>query len=125
VLFDRVPSAEVLVSEVHAYEEGDALIVYGKVKRAPANCCDAARGHLDVVVVGPDGAVLDAVSLVYSPRNIPKVRTRSSRFATRLPYAVPAGTTLRLAYHDDHNLIEVGDNTFVCRHSAALHGIEG
>lgn len=125
VLFARVQSAEVLVSEVHAYQDGDALVVYGKVKRTAANCCEAAHGHLDMAVMTPDGSVLDAVSLVYSPRNIPKVRTRSSRFVTRLPYAVPAGTTLRLAYHDDRNLIEVGGNSFACRHSAALDGIEG
>lgn len=125
VQFERMPSADVLVSEVHAYEDGDTLVVYGKVKRTAANCCDAVRGHLDMVVVGPDGSVLDAVSLVYNPRNIPKVRTRSSRFTTRLPYTVPAGATLRLAYHNDHDVIEVGDNTFACRHSAALDGIEG
>ena len=44
-----------------------------------------------MAVVGPDGYVLDTLSLVYSPRNIPKVRTRSSRFMTRLPYNVRSG----------------------------------
>ncbi len=125
VLFDQVPSADVLVSEVHAYEDGDTLVVCGKVKRTAANCCNAARGHLDITVVGPDGSLLDAVSLVYSPRNIPKTRTRSSRFTTRLPYTVPAGAILRLAYHNNRDVIEAGNNTFACRHSAALDGIEG
>ena len=125
VLFERMPSADVLVSEVHSYKDGDTLVVYGKVKRTAANCCDAVRGHLDMAVVGPDGSVLDALSLVYSPRNIPKVRTRSSRFMTRLPYTVPAGATLRMAYHNDHDVVKVGGNTFVCRHSAAMPGIEG
>jgi len=125
VLFERVPSVDVFVSEVHSYEDGDTLVVYGKVKRTAANCCDAVRGHLDMVVVRPDGSVLDALSLVYSPRNIPKVRTRSSRFTTRLPYTVPAGTTLRIAYHNDRNVVEVSGDTFVCRHSAAMPGIEG
>lgn len=125
VLFERMPSADVLVSEIHAYEDGDTLVVYGKLKRTAANCCDAVRGHLDMVVVGPDGAVLDAVSLAYSPRNIPKVRTRSARFTTRLSYTVAPGATLRMAYHDDHDVAEVGAKTFVCRHSAAMPGIEG
>ncbi len=125
MLFECVPSADVLVSEVHAYEDGDAIVVYGKVKRTASNCCGAARGHLDIVIIRPDGSVLDAVSLAYSPRNIPKVRTRSARFSTRLPYTIPAGAILRLAYHNDHNVVEVGRNAFVCRHNAALDGIEG
>lgn len=125
VLFEQAPSADVFVSKVHSYEDGDTLVVYGNLKRTATNCCDAVRGHLDMAVVGPDGSVLDAVSLLYSPRNIPKVRTRSSRFVTRLPYTVPAGTTLRIAYHNDHDIVDVGGNTFACRNSAALAGIEG
>ena len=125
VLFEQTPSADVFVSEVHSYEDGDTLVVYGKLKRTAANCCDAARGHLDMAVVGPDGSILDAVSLLYSPRNIPKVRTRSARFTTRLPYTVPDGTILRMAYHNDHDVVKVDGNTFVCRNSAALAGIEG
>jgi hypothetical protein len=39
---------------------------------------------------------------------------------TRLPYAVPAGATLRIAYHNDHDLVNVGNDVFVCRNSAAL-----
>lgn len=125
VLFEQAPSADVFVSKVHSYEDGDTLVVYGNLKRTATNCCDAVRGHLDMAVVGPDGSVLDAVSLLYSPRNIPKVRTRSSRFVTRLPYTVPAGTTLRIAYHNDHDVVKVDGNTFACRNSAALAGIEG
>lgn len=125
VLFDRVPSADVVVSEAHARRDGDALVVYGKVKRTATNCCNAVRGHLDMVVIAPDGSVLDAVSFVHSPRNIPKSRTRSSRFMARLPNAVPAGATLRLAYHSNRDLIEDGSDTFACRHSAALADIEG
>jgi len=125
VLFEQTPSADVFVSEVHSYEDGDSLVVYGKLKRTATNCCNAVRGHLDMAVVGPDGSVLDAVSFFYSPRNIPKARTRSARFVTRLPYTVPDGTTLRIAYHNDHDVVKVDGNTFVCRNSAALTGIEG
>ncbi|UCC97503.1 MAG: hypothetical protein JSW66_16875 [Phycisphaerales bacterium] len=120
VLLEHVPSEDVHISEAHAYEDGDTLVIYGKVKRAAANCCETARGHVDIAAVGPDGLVLDTVSVQYSPRNIPKVRSRASRFAARLPYAVPAGVTLRIAYHDGHNLVNVGDDVFVCRRSAAL-----
>lgn len=125
LLFEWVPSQEVFISEVHACREADTVSVYGKVKRTAASCCNALRGHIDIVVIGPDGSVLDTPSLLYSPRNIPKVRTRSARFAARLPYNLPAGTTLRMAYHDEGDLVEVGTNAFVCRHSAAIADIEG
>lgn len=77
------------------------MVICGKVKRAAYNCCDAARGHVDITVVGPDGAIVDLVSVPYSPRNIPKVRSRSSRFTARLPYVVPEDVPLRIAYHYD------------------------
>jgi len=125
VLFEWVPSQDVFISEIHSYEDTNTLVVYGKIKRTAANCCDAVRGHIDMVVIGPDGSVLDAFCLLYSPRNIPKARTRSARFETRLPYTPPAGATLRMAYHNDHDIVKVGDKAFVCRHSAAMPGIEG
>jgi hypothetical protein len=128
VLFERVPSEDALVSEVHSYEDGDELVVFGRVKRAVDNCCDAARGHVDIAVVGPDGFVLDTVSVSFSPRNIPKVRSRSSRFVTRLPYTVPDGITLRVAYHSSRSVVDAnvrGDNAFACGQSVATPGVEG
>ena len=125
VLFEWVPSQEVFISEVHAYEEANTVSVYGKVKRTAASCCNAVRGHIDMMVIGPDGSILDTPSLLHSPRNIPKTRTRSARFAAKLPYSLPAGATLRMAYHDEYDLVEVGNNAFVCRHSAAIADIKG
>ena len=101
VLFERMPSEDVLISDVHAYEDGDELVIYGKVKRAADNCCDAARGHVDIAIVAPDGLVIDVINVLYSPRNIPKVRSRTSRFMTRLPYTLPEDITLRITYHDN------------------------
>ena len=99
VLFERMSSEDVFISEVHAYEDGDELVIYGKVKRAVDNCCDPARGRVDIAVVAPDGLVLDVVSVLYSPRNIPKIRSRSSHFTTRLPYTLPDGIIIRITHH--------------------------
>ena len=109
---ERMPSESVLVSEVHAVRDGDGMLIYGKVKRAADNCCDAARGHVNITVVGPDGEVVDVVSVRYSPRNIPKTRSRSSRFIARLPYVVPSNFPLRISYHsDDENTFSGTDPT--------------
>ena len=101
VLFERMPSEDVVVSEVHAVEDADGLIIHGKVKRTARNCCDSARGHVDIAVVGPDGAIVDMLTVAYSPRNIPKGKTRSARFTARLPYKIPAAVPLRVTYHND------------------------
>lgn len=99
--FERATSSGAVVSEVYAVPDRDGLSIYGKVKRTADNCCDAARGHVDIEVVGPDGIVVDTVSIAYSPRNIPKARSRSSRFTARLPYVVPQDVPLRVTYRGD------------------------
>jgi hypothetical protein len=101
VLFERMPSEDVVVSEVRAVEDADGLVIHGKVRRTARNCCDSARGHVDIAVVGPDGAIVDMLSVPYSPRNIPKVRSRSSRFTARLPYKIPEDVPLRITYHNN------------------------
>ena len=124
VLFERMRSEDVLISDVHAYEDGDELVIYGKVKRAADNCCDSARGHVDIAIVAPDGMVTEVINVSYSPRNIPKVRSRTSRFMTRLPYTLPEDITLRITYH---NSLEVAASTahasgkFLCEQNMAVH----
>jgi hypothetical protein len=128
VLFERALSEDVHISEVYAYENGDELIVRGTVKRSPQYCCDPARGHVDIAVLGSDGLVLDMISTLYSPRNIPKVRSRSSHFTVQLPYTLPDGVTVRVAYH---NSVEVAGSAiyagdmFVCEENIAIPDEEG
>lgn len=104
VTFECIPSENALISDVHAFENEDELVIHGKVKRAAYNCCDAIRGHVDVAIVAPDGLVLDAGSFLYTPRNIPKVRSRSSHFKAVLPYIVPEDFIIRITYHSSRDL---------------------
>jgi len=128
VLFEYMPSEEVLIKDVHAFENGDGLVIVGKVKRSATNCCDAVRGHLDLALIAPDGFVLDAGSFRYSPRNIPKVRGRSSHFKVVLPYIVPEDFVLRISYHSDRELASLttrADGMFICEHNKAMLAREG
>lgn len=123
VLFQRVPSEDVVVSEVRAVRDAEGLTIYGRVKRTPDNCCDAARGHVDISIVGPDGVVVDTVSVPYSPRNIPKVRSRSAHFTARIPYLIPEDVPLRITYHNDHergSVTSLTDTTLSAHHPATL-----
>ncbi|MHC4529770.1 MAG: hypothetical protein ACYS29_18010, partial [Planctomycetota bacterium] len=108
------------------YQDGDSLVVYGKVKRGPDLCCDDARGHVDIAVLDSDGAVLETVSTYYRPRNIPKSRTRSSSFKTRLPIVPPQGATIHAAYHKsaEYAVFTEGQKTFQCLYNMALPGLQ-
>lgn len=91
---------DVFISKAYTYEDGDELVILGYVKRSFQNCCDSARGHVDIALLTQDGTVIDAFSTLYSPTNIPKVRSRSSSFKVRRPYLPPDGIIIRMAYHN-------------------------
>lgn len=121
VLFERIPEKNVSISDVHAYEDGNTLVILGKVKRSAGNCCDTTKGHIDIALVAGDGTILDLTSVSYSPRNIPKTGTRSSHFTARLPYTLPEDVHLRLRYHrnEDTAAFVKGADTMLCRENVA------
>ncbi len=110
VHFERMPTQGVIISNVRTYEDAvkDESIIYGKLKRTFNNCCDTTRGHIDIAVVAPDGLVLDVVSSLYTPRDVPRVTSRKSHFTAQLPYTIPEDMTLRITYHDN---LEITDST--------------
>lgn len=128
VVFEYTPSEDVLIKDVHAFENGDGLVIVGKVRRTATNCCDAVRGYLDLALIAPDGFVLDAGSFLYSPRNIPKVRSRSSHFKAILPYIVPEDFVLRITYHSGREFAVSTTHAggmFTCEHNQAMLAKEG
>jgi hypothetical protein len=89
VRLEVVSSKAISVRAVEAYVAGDRLVVRGKVRRMPENCCMSTRGAFAILLVGPDGEVIDTTQTSWAPRNIPKGYTRGSTFTATLPY-VPA-----------------------------------
>ncbi len=126
VVVRDVAAANVHVIDVQSHQEGGELVISGRVKRSYNFCCDDAKGHVDIVVVDSDGFVVANGSTYYSPRNIPKTRTRSSRFEARLPIILPQGTVIRTAYHKDSKFAEYapGTRTLQCRLNMATPGLD-
>lgn len=120
------PAGKAHVINVQSLQQGKELVISGKVKRSYSFCCDDVRGHVDIVVVDPEGYVLGATSTFYSPRNIPKARMRSSRFTARLALTLPEGAVIRTAYHDDLQYAAFGGDkhNFQCGLNIAAPGIE-
>jgi len=117
VVVRDVAATNVHVIDVQSHQQGDSLVISGRVKRSYNFCCDDAKGHVDIVVVGSDGFVIANGSTYYSPRNIPKTRTRASRFEARLPVTLREGDIIRTAYHESSEYARSasGTSTFQCR----------
>ena len=98
--FSHTTTEDVFINKAYIYEEGNEIVILGHVKRSLQNCCDSARGHVDIALLAHDGTVIDSFSILYSPSNIPKVRSRSSSFKVRRPYLPPDGVIIRMAYHN-------------------------
>ncbi|MCK5175331.1 MAG: hypothetical protein KAJ07_05360 [Planctomycetes bacterium] len=120
---EKIPSEDVYVAEAAAHIDGQITRVVGRVKRALNNCCHNATGHVDIVVVADDGIVLDAISVLFSPRNISKTGKMSAKFKADLPYAVPEGTVIRLRYHDSLHAVDkdaYAGSLFHCEQNMAV-----
>ena len=113
---------DVFISKAYTYEDGDQLVILGQVKRDYRNCCDSARGHIDIAILTPDGIVIDAFSVLYSPGNIPKIRNRTSGFKIKRPYLLPDGIVIRMVYHNSLEKAYMAQNSgdlFQCEHNKA------
>ena len=95
---DFLASEDVSIRVEKTYRDADELVIQGKVRRMPANCCDRTMGTVNLMVVDPEGQVIDTLTTSYTPLNVPKVRTRSSRFTARLPYILPEDFTVRIGF---------------------------
>lgn len=114
---------DVFIYKADIYEDGDELVIRGQVKRGYRNCCESARGHIDIALLAPDGFVIDAFSILYSPHNIPKRGSRSSRFKVQRPYLPPDGLTIRIAYHSGLKAADsaaYAGSTFDCEKNMAI-----
>ncbi len=98
VNFDFLASEDVSIQVEKTYEAADELVIHGKVKRMPNNCCDRTIGTLSLMVVDPDGQVIDTIAASCTPRNIPKARARASSFTARLPYILPEDFVVRIGF---------------------------
>jgi hypothetical protein len=120
--FSHATTEDVFINKAYTYEDGDEIVILGHVKRSLQNCCDSARGHVDIALLAHDGTIIDSFSTLYSPSNIPKVRSRSSSFKVRRPYLPPDGVIIRMAYHSSlegaESALYVGD-VFDCEQNKA------
>ncbi len=118
VSVEILPSTKEYISRAHAYREGNEMIVAGSVRtnRLPIF---ANGGHVDMVVIAPDGTLIDQRSISHS--HFQRRGNPEPVFETRIPLIPQPGTTVRLAYH--HPPKPVASNSLDCgQNAAAKHG---
>lgn len=115
---EQEPSSNISIFRVHAYLDGDELVINGRVKRRCASFIGVG-GHIDIAIVSPEGEILEQVSTFYIPRIIPRKRAgliSGSHFEVRLPAVPPAGSTIRVKFH---RAVKSRGEAFDCRKNAA------
>ena len=119
VSIETVHSARAHISDVAVSEDGNELVITGKVYRR--NRSISGSGHVDVTILDSAGNVIEKGSVPYTPTTLPKTpgarKHRGSRFEVRLPCALPAGSKVQVAYHAR---LKPESNSPDCRNDAAL-----
>ncbi len=122
---ERVNTSDrISIRSAKVYQDDGDTVVSGKVK-LNKNLMQPRNGHVDIIVISPDGMVLDTASVFYNPRK----RTRhmqlkannGSYFTARFPGSLTQGSIIRLV---PHNSIEEPvakiDKGFHCRKILSL-----
>lgn len=116
---ERPDTPKASVTQAYLYrDEGGGLLVSGKVKRDTGHAM-ALGGHVDVAVYGPEGRMLEQVSVSYLPGDLQQFKSQrrmGASFSARFPTMPPQGSTIRVAFHETRSLSELkgfdcGENT--------------
>jgi len=97
VKFDRIVNSSGRDVSAGLWREGDEVILRGEIEPVPRNKYPVL-GHLDIVIVGPDGTTVECVTA--RPRNrINNIRNPYSAVLANVPIR---GSVLRISSHDDN-----------------------
>jgi hypothetical protein len=101
VSIETIHSAGAHISDVAVSEDGNELVITGKVSRL--NRAISGSGHVDVTIRDFAGNVIDKGTVPYTPAILPETpgarKHKGSRFEVRLRYALPVGSKIQVSYH--------------------------
>ena len=117
VIIERVPSRGVYFSRVYVKQNGNEIMITGRLKRRSLS--PVRPGHVDIAIFTPGGHLLEKISTPYVPKILSARRGkhRGSRFEVRMAGTLPEGSKVRFAHH----IIGRSSNgVFNCGENAAL-----
>jgi hypothetical protein len=101
VSIETLHSAGAHISDVAVSEDGNGLVITGKVSRL--NRATSGSGHVDVTILDSAGNVIDKGTVPYTPTTLPKTpgarKHKGSRFEVRLRCALPERGRIQVSYH--------------------------
>jgi hypothetical protein len=92
VSMDVVAVKSVTVLDADVYQDGDKLIVEGRVK-------SKQYGYVDITIVGPDSKIIDQARSYYIPRMTARGFARYGDFEDVFHIVPPKGSAVQLAFH--------------------------
>ncbi len=96
VTIERVNSKKMLISKVSVYQEGETLVIKGKVRRRFSSGI-AAGGHVDIAVFDQEEKPIKNITKHYASRWVK--HPHASSFTVRLPLILSQGSVVRVAHH--------------------------
>lgn len=97
VRVERVNSQRTTISKIYVYQERNALVISGRVKRNSSSAI-AGGGHVDITVLDQDEQPIKNTCKSYFPRKIR--RSRTSSFSVSLPLVLSKGSTIKVVHHN-------------------------
>lgn len=122
---ERVNTSDrISIRSAKVYQDDGDTVVSGKVK-LNKNLLQPRYGHVDIVVISPDGTVLDTASVFYNPRkrtrHMQLKANKGSSFTARFSGSLPQGSIIRLVPHNlTEKTVDKIYKGFHCRSNLAL-----
>lgn len=91
-----LPGGSVSISTARAYEQGEGLMISGRLKRLHEL---PMPGHMDLVVCAPDGTRLAQEQIRVAGLSSKRRGLLELPFRTHLPLTPPTGAVIHLRYH--------------------------
>jgi hypothetical protein len=104
----------IVPSKTHGFEksvvfqDGDELIVYGKIRNRTGFCMQ--QGHVDLVIIDPKGTILEKASIPYVERGQRRKGWSGAHFRTRFRQKLSPHSIVRLAFDDENCFTSVRDD---------------
>lgn len=110
-----IPTDGVYISKAGVYQRGNETVISGRLRTQRGTSWDK-EDHMDAAAYSPDGELVAQVSAAPNPPVDLRHRGHVRReFVLHLPGELPAGVTVRLAYHkgttSEAAFVSCGGNT--------------
>ena len=93
-------ASEVQIVQTSARQEGENVVVDGRVKRKVTGGRGVVKGHIDLKIMDAEGKVIEQVVTRVSPEIIPQRGGMTSSFTARIAMMAPRGSVVSVRFHN-------------------------